>query len=129
MNKLIDTIRRRFYDIRPLDRKLPAVLEKRVSVKFGDIHHRLMLPLRPGEHLILPRIAVTRKMSDIGNVHHSFHVISRKTQILLQHIFHDITSQISDMGKMIHGRAARIHRHFSFRIWLEQLHLPRKRIV
>ena len=90
-----------------------AVREKRVGVKLCYLHHRLVLALCALEHFILALVGIARKVSHVRNVHNALYVISDVAQISVQNILHDVCSQIADMGKMIHGRAAGVHRHLA----------------
>ena len=48
-------------------------------------------------------------MADVGDVHDALDRIPGVTQILFQHILHDIAAEVADMGKMIDRGAAGVH--------------------
>jgi hypothetical protein len=47
-------------------------------------------------------------VSDVGDVHNARNVIARIAQILLQHVLHDIGTQVTNMRIVIYGRSAGI---------------------
>ena len=129
MNKLTDTARRRLHHIRTLDPQLFTVLKKCFGIKPGDIHNGFMFSLGACQHLILSGIPVTGQMPHVCNIHNPLHIISCKTKIFFQNIFHNITSQVADMGKMIHRRSTGIHSHLSRFIRHKFFHFFGKGIV
>ena len=78
-----------------------------------------MLALGALDHLVLALVGVAREVADVGDVHHAVHAVTRKAQILFQHVLHDVGAQIADVGKVVHGRAAGVHLHMVRRMGLE----------
>ena len=129
MNKFFDTIGSRFYHIRAFNFQFLAVFKKRIGIILCNIHHRFVFSFGTGKHLIFPGVSIAGQMSHICDIHDTLYIISGKTQILFQHIFHNIASEISNMGKMINGRPACIHCHFSRFIGNKLFHFFGKGIV
>ena len=73
-----------------LDVQLAAVVKKGVGVILGNLHHRLVLPLGPLDHLVFAGVGVRAEMAHVGDVHHPVHVVAVVAQKLLQHILHDV---------------------------------------
>ena len=97
--------------VRIFDVQLFAVVKKGFGIKPGDLHDGLVLPLGPLEHLILAGVGVGGQVPYVGDVHHPRYVVAVVTQEFFQHILHDIAAQIADVGEVIDGGAAGIHRH------------------
>ncbi len=72
-----------------------------------------MLALCTLQHLVLARIGVACKMSDIGYVHGTLYVVAGKAQIFFKHVLHHIRTEIAYMRIMINGRTAGIHFHLA----------------
>ena len=106
---LVDAAGRGLDNIRPLDVELAAVVKEGIGVELGDLHDRLVLPLGALEHLVLALIGIGGQMADVGDVHDALDRIPGVTQILFQHILHDIAAEVADMGKMIDRGAAGVH--------------------
>ena len=116
---IVDQARCGLDDVGALDVELLAVGEERVGIELGDLHDGLVLTLRALDHLVLALIGVARQVADVGDVHDAVHAVARKTQVLFQHILHDVGAQVADVGKVVHGRAAGVHLHMAGRMGLE----------
>ncbi|CAN4072558.1 DUF based on E rectale Gene description, partial [Dysosmobacter welbionis] len=84
--------------IRRLDIQPAAVLKEGIGVELGDLHDRLVLPLGALEHLVLALIGVGGQVAHVGDVHHPVDIIASPAEELLQHVLHDITAQVADVG-------------------------------
>ena len=96
-----------------LDVQLLAVGKEGIGIKLGDLHHGLVLPLGPLEHLVLAGVGVGGQVSHVGDVHDAGDVIARIAEQLLQHVLHDIAAQIADVSKVVHCGAAGVHGHLA----------------
>jgi len=106
---IVDQARCGLDDVGALDVELLAVGEERVGVELGDLHDGLVLAAGALEHLVLALIGIRGQMADVGDVHDALDRIPGVTQILFQHILHDIAAEVADMGKMIDRGAAGVH--------------------
>ena len=106
---LIDTICCGLHHVGPLDVELTAVLKEGVGVELGDLHDGLVLPMRALEHLVLAGIGIGGQVPHVGDVHDPLDVVAQVTQVLLQHILHDVGAQVADVGVVIDRRAAGVH--------------------
>ena len=52
-------------------------------------------------------------MADIGNVHDTVDVVAFIAECLFKNVLHNITAQVSNVRKMIHGWSACIHVYFT----------------
>ena len=114
MNKFRNAVSSRLHYIRLFDLQTAAVFHKRICIKLGNIHNRLVFSLGSGEHLVLSGIAITGEMTNIRDVHNTLHIITNIAQMLFKDIFHNVTSQISNVCIMINCGAACVHGDFSF---------------
>ena len=119
LDVVVDETRRGLDNIRTLDVELAAVSKEGVGIVLGDLHDGLVLALGALDHLVLALVGVAREVADVGDVHHAVHAVTRKAQILFQHVLHDVGAQIADVGKVVHGRAAGVHLHMVRRVGLE----------
>ena len=94
-----------------LDVQLAAIVEKGVGVVLGDLHHRLVLPLGPLDHLVLAGVGVGTEVAHIGDVHHPVYVVTVIAQEFLQYVLHDVGPQVADVGEVVHRGAAGVHLH------------------
>ena len=85
-----DAVRRGFDNLGLFDVQFFAVFKKPVCIEFRDLHNGLMLAFRAFQHLVLARVGIRRKMSDIGYVHRASDVNPRVVDILFKHVFHDV---------------------------------------
>ena len=99
-------------DVGGADIQLFAVLEEAVGIVFRDLHDGFMLALCAFEHFILARIRVGGEVTDVCNIHHAFDVVPREPEVAIQHVLHDIGSEVSDVGEVVDRRSAGIHFHF-----------------
>ena len=106
---LVDAAGRGLDNIRPLDVELAAVVKEGIGIELGDLHDGLVLAAGALEHLVLSLIGIRGQMADVGDVHDALDRIPGVTQILFQHILHDIAAEVADMGKMIDRGAAGVH--------------------
>ena len=109
MDIVIDAVGRRLDNVGALYVEFSAVLEKGVGVEFRDLHDRLILTLRALEHFILARIGIRSQVSDVGDIHNALDVISGIAKRFFEDILHNVRAQISDMRKVIYGRATGVH--------------------
>lgn len=93
--------------------KLFAVCKKGIGIKLRDLHNALVLPAGALEHLILSCIRIGGKMPHIGDIHDPQHIIPRIAQVFFQHIFHNVGTQIPNVGKMVDRGPAGVHLHLS----------------
>ena len=61
------------------------------------------------EHLVIACVAVTGKMSDIGDVHNSLNVQTCEAEVLFKNVLHDVASQVAYVRIVIYCRAAGVH--------------------
>ncbi|CAN3988330.1 16S rRNA (cytidine(1402)-2'-O)-methyltransferase, partial [Dysosmobacter welbionis] len=115
--------------IRRLDIQPAAVLKEGIGVELGDLHDRLVLPLGALEHLVLALIGIGGQVAHVGDIHHPVDIIASPAEELLQHVLHDITAQVADVGEVIHCGAAGVHLHAAGGVGLELLFLVGGRIV
>ena len=106
---LVDAAGRGLDNVRPLDVELAAVVKEGIGIELGDLHDGLVLAAGALEHLVLALIGIGGQMADVGDVHDALDRIPGVTQILFQHILHDIAAEVADMGKMIDRGAAGVH--------------------
>jgi hypothetical protein len=52
-------------------------------------------------------------MAHVGNVHHALDLITAVSQITVQNILHNISTEISDVREVIYGRTAGVHTDLS----------------
>ena len=64
---------------------------------------------------------------DIGDIHHTMHLVAAQFQVPLKQIFEDVGAEISNMRPAVNGWPARVHSDWTrSRIaWLEFLNLAR----
>ena len=91
------------------DVQLFAVGKESVGVELGDLHDRFLLALGALEHLILARVAVGAEMAHVGDIHNAKHVKSRKAQVSVQHVLHNIRTQVANVSKVVYCGAAGVH--------------------
>ena len=108
---VVNAVGGRLHHVGGLDVQLGAVGEEGVGIEPGDLHDGLMLPLGALEHLILALVGIGGQVAHVGNVHDPLHVIANVAQVLLQHVLHDVGTQVADMGKVVDSRAAGVHLH------------------
>ena len=48
-------------------------------------------------------------MANIRDVHNTLHIITGITQSLLQNIFHNVGTQVTNVSKVVYSRATSIH--------------------
>ena len=125
VDKLRDAAGSRLDHIRALDIQLVAVRKEGIGIILCNLHHGLVLPLGAFEHLILAGIRIGSQVAHIGDIHDTLDRIPLITQGLLQHILHDVGSQVANVGKMVYRRAAGIHFYHIRRIGGEQFLLVR----
>ena len=106
-------------DLRALDVELVAIGEERIGVVLGNLKNRFMLTLCALEHLVLTRVAVAGKVTDVGDVHYSGYVVSEIAEIFFKHVLHCIRTKIAYMGKMINSGAAGVHSNLALYSGLE----------
>ena len=126
---LVNTVGGRLHYVRPLDVELAAVLEEGVGIKLRNLHHALVLASGALEHLVFALVRIGGQVSYIRDVHDALDRVSDITQILLQHVFHDIGAEIADVGIVIDRRAAGVHLDDVRMVRDEQLFLPACRVV
>ena len=73
---VINMIRRLTYDVCLTDVKPVDILKERIGIKFCNFINALLFSLSALAHLIFPVVSIPCKMSDIGNIHDVFHLIS-----------------------------------------------------
>ncbi len=88
-----------------------------------------MLALCAFQHLIVARISVACKMTDVGDIHDTLNVKSCKAQIFFENILHNIAAQIAYMSVMIHGRTAGVHTCLTCLARNEFFFFTRQRII
>ncbi len=123
LDKLVDTAGGRRHDVRRFDVQFLTVREKRLGVKIGDFHDGLVLSAGTLEHFIFSRVGVARQVSDVGDIHDAFDVVAVVAEIFFENVFHNIGTQVADVGKMVHGRAAGVHGDLARRVGDERLAL------
>ena len=128
-DKLPDASCCRFHHLRAANIQLPAVLEESIGVVLRNLHDGLMLPLGALQHFILAGVRVGGQVAHIGDVHDPFYIVPNITQILIQHILHNIGAQIANVGEMIHCGAAGIHLYDVGVVGYKQLLLMAERII
>ena len=84
-----------------------------------DLKHGLLLALCSLKHLILARISVAGKVSDVGNIHNAVDLITAVGEVFFKHVLHNIGAKISDVSKVINRRSAGIHADLSLLAGLE----------
>ena len=109
LNVFIYAVRCRFNYIGRLDVELFAVFKEGVFIELRYLHDGLALALCACDHLILAGIAVACEMTDIGDIHDALDIVPCIAEELFKNILHDIGTEIADMSKMVHGRAAGVH--------------------
>ena len=108
-NVLIDAVCRGLNYVGGLDVELSAVGKERIGIELCDLHNGFVLALCALEHLILALVGIACEVSDIGDVHDAFDVITGIAQVLFKHVLHYVRAQIADMRKVIHRGAAGVH--------------------
>ena len=68
-------------------------------------------------------------MSHVRNIHYSFNIVTAVTEIFFKHILHNITAEISYMGKVVNRGTAGVHINLARNIFLEIFLFMRKRVV
>ena len=106
---LVDTVGCRLYYIGALDIQLLTVGKESIGIEPGDIHNRLILPLGTLEHLVFTGVGIGCQMAHVCNIHNALDIIAAVAQCLLQHVFHDIGTQVANMGIVVHRRTTGIH--------------------
>ena len=53
-------------------------------------------------------------MTNVGNVHNSFYIVTEITQVLLKNILHDVGTEVADVSKVVNSRAAGVHFYLAF---------------
>ena len=76
VDELRNAVGGRLHHVRCLDVQVCAVGEKSVRVELRNLHHRLVLPLRALEHLVLAGVRVAGQMSHVRDVHDPLHVVA-----------------------------------------------------
>ncbi len=109
-DKLVNTARGRLNDFGAFDIELFAVGKEGVGVELRNLHDRFVFALGTLNHLVFAGVTVTRQVADVGDVHHAVHVVTDIAEIFFQYVLHNVGTQIADVGKVIHRRAAGVHR-------------------
>jgi len=97
------------------------ILEKRVLILGGVFTERGLLLSHAADNFILY----------ISDIHHMGDLVSTKIEVAAHQICEDEGAKITDMGKVVHGRAAAIHSHL-FPCWIqrnERFHLVAEGIM
>ena len=126
---LVDAVGSRLDYIGPLDVQLVAVREEGVGIELRDLHDGLVLAAGAFEHLILAGIRVGCQMAHIGDVHNPLDIVAGVAQGFFQHIFHNIGTQVADVGVVIHRGSAGVHLHLLGIVGNKQFLLVGQRIV
>ena len=56
-------------NIRPVNIQSLRMLEKRIFIFAGNVHHRFMLFFRRQHHLVVTLVGIARQVPDISNIH------------------------------------------------------------
>jgi hypothetical protein len=113
LDELVDKAGGGLDHIGGLDVQLAAVVKEGVGVVLGDLHHRLVLPAGPLEHLVLAGVGVGGQMPHVGDVHDPVHVVAVVAQEFFQYVLHDVGPQIADVGEVVHRGPAGVHLHMA----------------
>ena len=113
-----NVICRRRVNFRTLDVESFQIGKKSVLVSACVIIKRLALLIRVSDCFIV----------DIRQIHHLLNAHSAKLDDAAQHILKRVCAEITDMGKVVYGRPARIHANYIAFKRLKFLGLPGKRI-
>ena len=103
-------------NIRPVNIQSLRMLEKRIFIFAGNVHHRFMLFFRRQHHLVVTLVGITRQMPDISNIHGVFQRKTGPFDCFTQYVFKNIRAQIADMGIVVNRRTTTIHSDHSVRI-------------
>ena len=106
-------------DVRLLDVQMLQVLLEGLRVQLGNLPRSHAGTSSPGQHLVLTRIRIGDKVSDIRNIDDVLDAIAIELQHAAQHIFEHIGTQVADVCVVIHRRPAGIQTDHAGQQWLE----------
>ena len=109
-----DAVGGRFHNVRDLDVKLFTVGEESVGVELRDFHDGFLFPLGTLEHFVLAGIRIAGQMTYVRDVHNPLHFVADVPQVLFQHVFHDVGTQVADVGEVVYSGAAGVHTHLAW---------------
>ena len=129
MDILLDAVGSGLHHVGSLDVQLGAVGKESVGIELGDVHDGLILALGTLEHLILALVGIGGEMAHVGDVHNAMDIVAGVAHILLQHVLHEVGAEVTDMGKVVHGRAAGIQLHMTGGMGLEFFLFTGSRVI